>query len=705
MKNQQMFKSATIMAAIVVVFALAAGLIISCPAPETSTPKKTGALLTSITIRGDDVEVPSPINKDLWEDDDFYDNEYTTTLDLNDISQLANMEVSVVISAGAKAEYGLASGYSKPEEFSSESTLTLTSGQAIYVRVTSEDGKTVNYYRFSITLKSTNSQLSTLVVAEMNAELGTPSNTYAGIDAITQVGVLSLSNAKKTNAPIQGTPRYNAAKVEYAFSTTSAKPAETEFTTEVTTHSFEDGHYIFIKVTAENNVDFSYYKIEVQVGRDATLASVKVGDATAENLGTVKTTWGNGRYTLAERGTCQADGRMPDDGFTVLITPTDAEATVQWAKIIPPKTNSTQNDTVDVTEPATWDGDKNESKYIFPSDASDLVIKVTSANTMNVNYYRVRFIAKSYGVIYKGTPKLVNPNNTNDKTYIDPIWNNAAYFTDEGEGAMKGWMDVSRMNTAESYAAWFATDEGRHTSARAKVLWDDDGLWVYWDITFKTPYTDNAGSKTRSASLSGAASTYTPGTDETSMTNSVPSDAHTRDSVEFFVNERWQTYKSGNYGNQYRSGLPASDGTIWLSGEKGIGVGSLGNATNILPPFNPITRFQINKKVRAWTKPSNGGYVIIMGVPWVNYGPETTESIGTANNEPIPNPNLGKDTDDQLFGADGKIIEGAEIGLELQVNACAVAGTRNGILTWNGVTSQAYQNVKSFGIVTLKTSK
>jgi len=165
------------------------------------------------------------------------------------------------------------------------------------------------------------------------------------------------------------------------------------------------------------------------------------------------------------------------------------------------------------------------------------------------------------------------------------------------------------------------------------------------------------------------------------------------------VNERWQKYTTGNYGNQYRSGLPNADGTIWLSGEKG----------NAPADFNPITKFQIDKKVSAWVKTEGGkqtGYVIIMGVPWVHYNNDLDTEEGT---EGRPNPNFNQPNDNKVFDADGKVIEGAEIGLELQVNACQAAtggsSSRNGILTWNGVTSQAYQNVKSFGIVTLKTGK
>ncbi|GBU27132.1 hypothetical protein R84B8_00657 [Treponema sp. R8-4-B8] len=658
MKNHKMFKSAAIMTVFIMTLALAASFVISCGDSSNNTEAK----LTSITVKGAAVDVPSPISVSLWNDDDFYDTEYTKIVMLNDTSELAGVQVNVVISAGAKAAYGLASGYDKPSAFDSNSTLDISVGQALYIRVTSEDGKTVNYYRFDIQLKNANSQLSTLTVAEVTAELGTPAVT---LDEITNIGKLSLSNAKKTDANIVGTPRANTATVEYAFS------ADGTFAATNNTHTFADGDYLFVKVTAENQVNISYYKIEVQIGRDATLKNVKIGESDADSLGTPRTSWGNGNWGVAgstQRGTCQADGKMPEEGFTVVIEANDEEATVVWARTPPRGAASTS---VIYPEPTAYDG---TSPYQFPPDASDLIIKVTSANKGTTNWYQVRFIAKSYGVVYKGTPTI----KASSEQYIDPIWNEAAYFTDEGEGDMKGWLDVSRLNTAESYNAWFGFDYGRHTTARAKVLWDDDGLWSYWDIDFKDYKESETGAtKVRSASVSGDSSTYTPGTDVTVTGNSVPSDAHTRDSVEFFVNERWQAQKTGNYGNQYRSGLPNADGTVWLSGEKG----------NAPTTFNPITKFQIDKKVSTWVK-KNGdgkeiGYVVIMRVPWVHYGTD----------------------DDQVFGADNKVIDGAEIGLELQVNACAIAATRNGILTWNGVTSQAYQNVKSFGIVTLKASK
>jgi hypothetical protein len=298
-----------------------------------------------------------------------------------------------------------------------------------------------------------------------------------------------------------------------------------------------------------------------------------------------------------------------------------------------------------------------------------MVIKVTSANGAVTNWYRIRLITKSWTTVYYGTPELDDPDDAANEEYIDPIWD------------AEEWLDISRVNTAESYASWFATDDGQHTTARAKALWDDDGLWVYWDIDFMD-YSDDGGAKTRTASRSGGASTYSPGTDITAAGNSTPDAAHQRDSVELFINERFQSYREGNYGNQYRSGLPnATDGTIWLSGEKG------NPPTN--PYFNSIVQFQIDKMVRAWVKKDGAGketgYVIIMRAQWVKkYDAADINAV---------------------FNTDGTVKDDAEIGLELQINACSAEGTRDGILTWNGVTSMAYTQVRSFGIVTLKRDK
>jgi hypothetical protein len=631
---------------------LATAFAISCGGSNTSAGSgSSAAALAGITIAGIAPDpVPQPISPAEWNDPDFMPGpDQTGTVYLNSEADLVDVAVVVQISNGAKAAYGLASGYEKPTSFGSASTVTISLGQALFVRVTAEDGKTVNYYRFSILLQSSNSQLSTLTVGGVSARLCTGAASWS---SITAPGSVALSNAIKTDAVLEGIPAHSRATVEYAV---VKSVGTTPNFTAIAAYTFTDGDVLYVRVSAENGLNFTYYRIAVQIGRDATLRSVVIGETEASSLGSPRTSWG--AFTSAQRGSWQADDRMPAGGFEVIITPNDEEATVVWAAIA---TNVT-------AEPAYT----GTSPHIFPPDQSDVVIKVTSQNGTNTNYYRMRLITKSWATVYKGTPTFVDPGDAGNEEYIDPLWD------------AEEWLDVSRFNTAETYEDWFATDGGRHTSARAKALWDDDGLWVYWDVDF-FDYNDGTGDQTRTGSVSGQASSYNPGTDVTVSGNSTPDNAHTRDSVELFINERFQTYKAGNYGNQFRSGLPNADGTIWLSGEKG----------NAPSNMNPVTLFQIQRVVRSWIKKDGGGketgYVIIMRAPWIY---NTADTLDQA---------------DAVFGADGKVKDGAEIGMELQVNACATRTgqtSRDAILTWNGVTSQAYQQVRSFGIVMLKHNK
>ena len=118
-----------------------------------------------------------------------------------------------------------------------------------------------------------------------------------------------------------------------------------------------------------------------------------------------------------------------------------------------------------------------------------------------------------------------------------------------------------------------------------------------------------------------------------------------------------------------------------------------GLASNLAsnPPLNvqPIDIFRDSGKTRAWVKDDGSGYVVIMQAPW----------IFNKNSQGKPDVDAN-----QVFNENGEVITGAEIGMELQINACAQRNSsisRDAILTWNGVTSQAYQNVRGYGTVTL----
>ena len=622
---------------LVIITIILLGIAVSCGDGNTE------AKLTSITIAGVTPErIPLPITNSVWKNEDAFmdafgktDEEtgilvHTANAVLESTADMQNAKITVKVSGGASVAYGVMSGILQPESFSSSSTRNFATGQVLVVRVTSEDGGSINFYRFAILAKSADAQLSTLSIAGMAAtSLGNAGTSWGGIMV---AGSLSLSNAQKTNAVIVGTTMIPTATIEYAVGLTGAAP---NFTAN-DTYTFNDNDNLYVRVTSENGQVTRFYRIVIEIGRDSTLASILIGDVNA-TLGNGRAAWGNGSFTATERGSYQADERMPAGGFEVIITTNDEEATFEWFGGHPISGSGS------TTEPTSYTAGTASFTYAFPPDQSDFIIKVTAANGTTIRYYRIRVITKSHATVYKGTPDL----GAEEGGFIDPIWN------------AEEWLDVSRFNRAETWEPFF--ESSPHTTAKVKVLWDDDGLWAYWDIDFMD-YTIGTDNHVRTATLSGAP--VAPGTS--------PSGAHERDTVELFINERFQARKTANWGSQYRV---AAD-NVWLSGDAGN------------PPtgVNPITIFQTQKMTRAWIKMDGAkeiGYVVIMRAPWIYKQDEQANLV---------------------FDADGKVIPGAEIGMELQVNACSDRGggsARDAILTWNGITSQAYQNVASFGIIKL----
>jgi hypothetical protein len=623
---------------IVTALALLLGLAVSCGGDDDNSSsnavtKSSEALLTSITVAGVVPEsIPMPISSALWESEDFTDPEYTENIRLINAAALTNAPIVAQASPGATVTSGVGNGFDAPEAgFSAAPTLTFTDGQCLYVRVIAEDGRTTNYYRFIIQPRSSSASLRTLTIAGQSAELGNPATT--GPNAISNPGFISLSNEQKTDARIVGTPSVATATVTYAFvaaeNVDQQIPNASSGFSALETQTFADGDYLYVRVVSENGQNRNFYRVEIQIGRDATLREVLIGGLAATLEAQPQATWS--RWQSANGSSYEAADRMPTAGFSVVVTTNDENATAVWAL-------ATDN-TASATEPTTY----GTATPIIFSNGTYLIIKVSSENG-SLRYYRVRVIMKAWAPIYYGTPTLGVADSADPPVSgeIDTIWNDEA------------WLDVSRFNTAESYAAFFPNSP--HTTARAKALWDNNGLWVYWDIDFMD-YTDTQGNEqTRTAALS---------TGDIDMDN-----AHTRDSVELFVNERYQARTTGNWGSQYR----VSANNAWLSGAAG----------NTPDGVNPIAIFQQSGKTRAWIKMTGAkqtGYVVIMQVPWIYKA------------DPEAN---------RVFETNGDIKVGAEIGLELQVNACSAVGTRDAILTWNGVTGQSYQNVRYFGIVSLE---
>ena len=632
MKSSRIVKAGIAIAAVLFVLAFA-----GCPQDSTSNSQ---ALVSGITVAGITLDsVPSPITEADW-----YNYEtsleslgpaFTKIVYFQDRAVLDNAAINVTASSGAAVAYGTEFGSQRPDEFpyKANDRISLSHNEYLYIRVTSEDGKTINHYRLNIQVLSDSTLLQTVTVGGVTAGYGTSASAWDQVEA---PGVLSLSNTEKANAQIVAVPFNSGATIKYAKVTGGGEPGFSY----ADTFSFEDDDIIYIEVTAQNTVNVSYYKIVVEIGRDATLRSLAVGSTEQDSvtyLGRPSSTWD---VPSADIGRYQTDPQPIDGpGLEIVAVPNDGEAEVYWAVRNETAAPSGEPDFQAITATAPV--------YKFSGNVNDyLYIKVISANTAVTNYYRMRVIIPMEGKILYGTPKLDDPDGLLAH-YIDPIWN---------DPAMDDLIfDISRVNQAETIAAWFRETWGQHTTATAKALWDDDGIWVFADIDFKDYQTSATGSVIQRKA--GVGST---GGD------------HEQDSLEIFINERLQDMLSApsserDFGNQFRV-----DANNVLSGQ----------AAGINPPGGsnaPVTVFQNSGKTRAWLKDNNQGYYVIAQAPF------TFKSAAT-----------------NVFNTDGTVKDGARIGFELQINACSVSGTRDGILTWNGVNSQAYQNARGYGEVTLE---
>jgi len=498
-------------------------------------------------------------------------------------------------------------------------------------------------------------------------------DTWAGVQT---TGVISLSGSQKTDAEIKFSISTNAT-VEGGKITDDTNPTFGTIASGAKL-TFSNGDILGFKVTAQDGIAVRYYKYTLKIGLNAELKEVWIGKevnedgttGTSGSLGTAKDTWGT--FANDERGELDVQEILESNSQTpIKIVPADTGATIQYDVLV---VTNNQESTL------SWKDYTATTTAVFGGETY-LAIKVQSAEKEGDNYvykyYRIAVNTKNGTDITYGQPKIWQDNDPTKvgTPYVDTLWDSV------------DWLDISRVNKAESYATWFGTDYGQHTSGKAKALWDDDGIYVYFVATFKDYKTsaNQATATVRTASRSGDAAAWESGhgTDITDSSNTTPGDDHLKDSLEVFINERYETFKSGNYGNQYRSGVINEDGkTIFLSGDWPSDVGD--NSNNQQDDFyNNLTKFQLDYKVNSWvTKDGSGketGYVIIMHVPFVKYYMENIS---------------------QVFNAAGNVKEGAQVGFELQINACAT-GTRDGILTWNGVTGQSYHNVRNYGIATL----
>jgi len=487
----------------------------------------------------------------------------------------------------------------------------------------------------TVTVPSNNTTLLVILVNEEAVPVGEP-GTFEEVSAAGYVGAgkVTLSFADASDVTITGEPQSNQATLQFALVTAIVTTPNWVSTFE--NEELAQGDIIYLKVTAGDGTTVAYYRVNVEVGTNALLASVTIGTTaqmTAQYIGSPSQT-----LTVNSPGLFQTDLEILTPVFTLKAVPQDSLASVEYVIV---HDGTTPADTVFVslaTEGIPFDPETvGDNTYLY--------LKVTSQNTLNVRYYKMKIITQMKGTIKYGKPLFVDPNNPANLFYVDPVWEDEEWD-----------FDISRVNMAESTQDYFKVNP--HTSAKAKALWDDGGIYVYVDVDF-TKYEDADGEEQDRPITTGGSYSY--------------------DSVEIFVNERLQVLSDSNIniGVQFRVAPYVSDDIVIINGNR-TGEGAYGGA---LATFTNVAY----NKTRVWLKDNNTvagatnkGYQVLAYVPFGKTGADV----------------------DEVFDSNGEVIEGAKVGFELQLNT-NVGDGRDGILTWNGVNTRAYQNATGFGTVTL----
>ncbi|MDR0455355.1 MAG: hypothetical protein LBH20_01560 [Treponema sp.] len=552
----------------VMVMALALILGLNACGGDNPAPKKSGdATLKSITIAGTALttaDLPLPISQSAWaaamEEDALSDLDLDQTVEvaLGGAVELDDASVvAVTTNNNAKVALATGRGLNLPEDdFANTQSIDLINNQYLYVRVTSENGNTTNYYRFRTVRATSITYLSSLEIAEKTIDgIGNDKSSIVSWQAAQAIGANIDKNIATTAKVAAGSPNPTAT-FQYAL---VKKPGTAEPAFGNTdTFDFEDGDVLYVKVTTADGESSRYYKFSILIGWDASLKTVRFGTTTSvmgniydvDELGTPASTLAG--IAAPGYGYILATVKQPNNGFYVNVIANDPNATVEFG--LADSAESTWS--TGITDAGTGINKHKQKVILFDEDADDafLAIKVISDNGEVTNYYKISVELWKTMIIHYGTPSLTNPADATDDKYIDPIWDTLS------------WIPVARQNRAESTEEFY---DNPNTSGRAKLYWDEEGLWLYVDVT---------------------------GPMTTEGWNDVTSDAHNYSSVELFINEAYPTVTTGNHsttGGQYRVGTNG-----YVSGDPGAAI----TAFNNLGAKNTFA--------------TDDGYVIIMRAPW-----------------------------------------------------------------------------------------
>lgn len=356
----------------------------------------TDAALTDIRINGASIGTPPAANtavtgttSGLWK--------------VESLQNLNNLQVSVTQSQGASVAYASAAANNTDvADWANTNGVfgIFLNAQYLYIRVVSESGTVVRYYKVRIAAGNDSADLTDIKIngASITGETALPAANTAATGTTSVLyhvpNAAALTNMAVTVDAAAGT------SVAYA----SAAANNTNVTDWANTTgvfpSFTGAQYVVIRVISEDTINTRYYKVRVATGNDeATITGITINSA-AVTPSTPNT---------AVTGTVAVDYSSSSllNPVTAAVQGASTGATVTYALAA---ANNTNTAAASFTSTSSFSG--------FTS-GQYLVIRVVSQDTISTNYYKVR--------IYHGSPDAeLEGIRINDQYVIPPPTANTA---------------------------------------------------------------------------------------------------------------------------------------------------------------------------------------------------------------------------------------------------------------------------------------
>jgi hypothetical protein len=441
-----MKKPVRFLLAVIVVAVIITGGFFACGADTPPYVMSTQALLTGLTIANITVsedDIPTAIHPDDWADWEFpLMGAATKTMYFQRDNDIVNVRIRPVASLRSRVEWGIGDRVNRPNVFvDTRVPASFMANDYLYLRVTSEDTKAVNYYRFDAVVLKSGVNLDAVYISgkRYNVSEGHPEWDMAAEGALSLTEPQALSTLIRAVA-FEDTSTFRLARVSHDNSA-----AEPEFRPRSTTsvqqgldednnpimvdyfmmeEDFTDQDILYVEVTAQNTVDKAIYKFLVSVGRIANIS--KLGMVDIRNAlndipakGVPSMTWGTaspGKFAVAHYD-------QPGAGFGITIELEDDDATYEYALM----------DSISANEPGSYTYTKASPGPIKFENGEALVIKVTSINGQGWNYYKI-------GVELLATKFLQQPRSTHyyyyhnedPKTPAADYKSPAFFYSDDG---------------------------------------------------------------------------------------------------------------------------------------------------------------------------------------------------------------------------------------------------------------------------------